>query len=153
MFKNFERILDFYGIKFSFHRHLARNPFICDCNLRWLNAYLHAHPIETSGAKCESPKRAQKRKIDSMRDDKFKCKGKHDPIFFHISLLKRNAGTHNPDIQVGNAVGYFPSFGWTEGSSLTIRVKKWVSDIWKYFSIRSFFPSISNFFLSPWNYE
>ncbi|PBC34806.1 Protein slit [Apis cerana cerana] len=65
--------------------HLARNPFICDCNLRWLNAYLHAHPIETSGAKCESPKRAQKRKIDSMRDDKFKCKGDEE-------LLTKRAG-------------------------------------------------------------
>ena len=79
-------------------RHLARNPFICDCNLRWLNAYLHAHPIETSGAKCESPKRAQKRKIDSMRDDKFKCKGKHDPISLISSLLKRIAGTHGTQV-------------------------------------------------------
>ena len=68
-----------------FRRHLARNPFICDCNLRWLSAYLHAHPIETSGAKCETPKRAQKRKIDSMRDDKFKCKGKHNSTFRYIS--------------------------------------------------------------------
>ncbi|XP_076624299.1 slit guidance ligand isoform X1 [Colletes latitarsis] len=65
--------------------HLARNPFICDCNLRWLSAYLHAHPIETSGAKCESPKRVQKRKIDSMRDDKFKCKGDEE-------LLTKRAG-------------------------------------------------------------
>ncbi|XP_032672289.1 protein slit isoform X1 [Odontomachus brunneus] len=65
--------------------HLARNPFICDCNLRWLSAYLHAHPIETSGAKCEMPKRAQKRKIDSMRDDKFKCKGDEE-------LLTKRAG-------------------------------------------------------------
>ncbi|KAL2716190.1 protein slit isoform X3 [Vespula squamosa] len=65
--------------------HLAKNPFICDCNLRWLSAYLHAHPIETSGAKCESPKRAQKRKIDSMRDDKFKCKGDEE-------LLTKRAG-------------------------------------------------------------
>ncbi|XP_047346786.1 protein slit isoform X5 [Vespa velutina] len=65
--------------------HLAKNPFICDCNLRWLSVYLHAHPIETSGAKCESPKRAQKRKIDSMRDDKFKCKGDEE-------LLTKRAG-------------------------------------------------------------
>ncbi|RLU25890.1 hypothetical protein DMN91_002052 [Ooceraea biroi] len=65
--------------------HLARNPFICDCNLRWLSVYLHAHPIETSGAKCEMPKRAQKRKIDSMRDDKFKCKGDEE-------LLTKRAG-------------------------------------------------------------
>ncbi|XP_058798231.1 protein slit isoform X2 [Phymastichus coffea] len=53
--------------------HLARNPFICDCNLRWLSEYLHKNPIETSGARCESPKRALKRRIDNMRDDKFKC--------------------------------------------------------------------------------
>lgn len=81
-----------------FHRHLAKNPFICDCNLRWLSAYLHAHPIETSGAKCESPKRAQKRKIDSMRDDKFKCKGKHNSTF-SVSLLKTSRGQC---IQVGS---------------------------------------------------
>ncbi|XP_044585787.1 protein slit isoform X1 [Cotesia glomerata] len=65
--------------------HLAKNPFICDCNLRWLSLYLHEHPIETSGAKCESPKRAAKRKIDVMRDEKFKCKGDE-------KLLTKRAG-------------------------------------------------------------
>ncbi|XP_015174039.1 PREDICTED: protein slit isoform X3 [Polistes dominula] len=65
--------------------HLAKNPFICDCNLRWLSIYLHDNPIETSGAKCEFPKRTQKRKIDSMRDDKFKCKGDEE-------LLTKRAG-------------------------------------------------------------
>ncbi|KAK9745235.1 Leucine rich repeat [Popillia japonica] len=53
--------------------HLGRNPFICDCNLRWLAEYLHRNPIETSGAKCDTPKRMQKRKIETLRDDKFKC--------------------------------------------------------------------------------
>lgn len=56
------------------HRHLARNPFICDCNLRWLAEYLHKNPIETSGARCESPKRMHRRRIEALRDDKFKCK-------------------------------------------------------------------------------
>ncbi|XP_063990691.1 protein slit isoform X1 [Diachasmimorpha longicaudata] len=65
--------------------HLAKNPFICDCNLRWLSLYLHEHPIETSGAKCESPKRTAKRKIDVMRDEKFKCKGDE-------KLLTKRAG-------------------------------------------------------------
>lgn len=84
-----------------FRRHLARNPFICDCNLRWLNAYLRDHPIETSGAKCESPKRAQKRKIDALRDN-FKCKGKHDLDFSDISLLTVSLGYGLRD---GNARG------------------------------------------------
>ncbi|GAB6025016.1 hypothetical protein CHUAL_010127 [Chamberlinius hualienensis] len=53
--------------------HLARNPFICDCNLKWLADYLHKNPIETSGARCENPKRVQRRRIGQMKDKKFKC--------------------------------------------------------------------------------
>ncbi|XP_057665439.1 protein slit isoform X2 [Diorhabda carinulata] len=53
--------------------HLARNPFICDCNLKWLAEYLHKNPIETSGARCETPKRMQRRRIESLKDEKFKC--------------------------------------------------------------------------------
>jgi len=57
-------------------RHLARNPFICDCNLRWLSEYLQSHPIETSGARCDSPRRMQRKKIGLVKNDKFRCKGK-----------------------------------------------------------------------------
>ncbi|ALC41858.1 sli [Drosophila busckii] len=53
--------------------HLAKNPFICDCNLRWLADYLHKNPIETSGARCESPKRMHRKRIESLREEKFKC--------------------------------------------------------------------------------
>ncbi|XP_017468504.1 PREDICTED: protein slit isoform X2 [Rhagoletis zephyria] len=53
--------------------HLAKNPFICDCNLRWLADYLHKNPIETSGARCEAPKRMHRRRIESLREEKFKC--------------------------------------------------------------------------------
>lgn len=56
------------------NRHLARNPFICDCNLRWLADYLHKNPIETSGARCDAPKRMHRRRIEALRDEKFKCK-------------------------------------------------------------------------------
>jgi len=58
-----------------FDRHLARNPFICDCNLRWLSEYLQSHPIETSGARCESPRRMQRKKIGLVKNEKFRCKG------------------------------------------------------------------------------
>ncbi|XP_013386131.1 slit homolog 2 protein isoform X2 [Lingula anatina] len=66
--------------------HLARNPFICDCNLRWLSSYLHTHPIETSGARCETPERMQRKKIGSIRQSKFRCRGGEE-------YRTKNAGT------------------------------------------------------------
>ncbi|XP_051157460.1 protein slit isoform X1 [Leptopilina boulardi] len=53
--------------------HLGRNPLICDCNLRWLSNYLHKNRIDTSNPKCDSPKRLFNKKIDMVRDEKFKC--------------------------------------------------------------------------------
>ncbi|KAL1130294.1 hypothetical protein AAG570_013232, partial [Ranatra chinensis] len=55
--------------------HLGHNPLICDCNLRWLAEYLRRNPIETSGARCETPKRMQWKRIRALRAEKFKCKG------------------------------------------------------------------------------
>ena len=37
--------------------------------------YLNKHPVETSGAKCEGPKKFQKRKLTQLDPTKFKCKG------------------------------------------------------------------------------
>ncbi|XP_061385192.1 protein slit isoform X2 [Danaus plexippus] len=59
--------------------HLGRNPFSCDCSLRWLGAYLRRNPIETSGAKCDSPKRMNRKRIDALRDENFKCKPGEEP--------------------------------------------------------------------------
>ncbi|XP_055874290.1 slit homolog 2 protein-like isoform X2 [Biomphalaria glabrata] len=55
--------------------HLARNPFICDCNLKWLAHYLEKSPVETSGVRCLTPKRVRKQKINQLKPEKFKCKG------------------------------------------------------------------------------
>ncbi|XP_072943224.1 protein slit [Epargyreus clarus] len=61
--------------------HLGRNPFACDCALRWLAVYLRKNPIETSGAKCESPKRMNRKRIDALREENFKCKpGEEAPL-------------------------------------------------------------------------
>lgn len=68
-------------------RHLARNPFICDCNLRWLADYLHKNPIETSGARCDAPKRMHRRRIEALRDEKFKCK--LSPLLFALLFLTK----------------------------------------------------------------
>lgn len=55
--------------------HLGDNAFICDCNLKWLANYLQKNPVETSDAKCEEPKRLQRRRITSLDPSKFKCRG------------------------------------------------------------------------------
>ncbi|WAR20834.1 SLIT-like protein [Mya arenaria] len=55
--------------------HLGRNPFVCDCNLAWLADYLEANPIETSGARCERPRRMERKKLAATKSSKFKCKG------------------------------------------------------------------------------
>ncbi|CAH4035997.1 unnamed protein product [Pieris brassicae] len=58
--------------------HLGRNPFSCECGLRWLATYLRRNPIETSGAKCDAPKRLARKRIDALREDNFKCKAGDD---------------------------------------------------------------------------
>ena len=56
-------------------RHLARNPFHCDCRISWIADWLSANPVETSGARCEGPKKMHKRKLASLREDQLKCYG------------------------------------------------------------------------------
>merc|ERR1712020_841431 len=57
--------------------HLARNPFHCDCRISWIADWLSAHPVETSGARCEGPKKMHKRKLSSLREDQLKCYGEY----------------------------------------------------------------------------
>ncbi|RLW09103.1 hypothetical protein DV515_00002901 [Chloebia gouldiae] len=56
--------------------HLAQNPFICDCHLKWLADYLHTNPIETSGARCTSPRRLANKRIGQIKSKKFRCSAK-----------------------------------------------------------------------------
>uniref|UniRef100_A0A6I8RF58 Slit homolog 1 protein n=1 Tax=Xenopus tropicalis TaxID=8364 RepID=A0A6I8RF58_XENTR len=56
--------------------HLAQNPFICDCNLKWLADFLRTNPIETSGARCASPRRLANKRIGQIKSKKFRCSGK-----------------------------------------------------------------------------
>ncbi|XP_012937853.1 slit homolog 2 protein [Aplysia californica] len=58
--------------------HLARNPLICDCNLKWLAHYLEKYPVETSGVRCLTPRRVRKKKISLLRPEKFRCKGSEE---------------------------------------------------------------------------
>lgn len=59
-----------------FSSHLAQNPFICDCNLKWLADYLRTNPIETSGARCASPRRLANKRIGQIKSKKFRCSGR-----------------------------------------------------------------------------
>lgn len=60
-------------------RHLAQNPFICDCNLKWLADFLRTNPIETSGARCASPRRLANKRIGQIKSKKFRCSGSRWP--------------------------------------------------------------------------
>lgn len=59
--------------------HLAQNPFLCDCHLRWLADFLQDNPIETSGARCSSPRRLASKRISQIKSKKFRCSGTEDP--------------------------------------------------------------------------
>ncbi|KAM8842768.1 LOW QUALITY PROTEIN: slit homolog 1b [Synchiropus picturatus] len=56
--------------------HLAQNPFVCDCNVRWLADFLRSNPIETSGARCASPRRLANKRIAQIKSGKFRCSAK-----------------------------------------------------------------------------
>uniref|UniRef100_A0A8C0QUZ4 Slit guidance ligand 3 n=1 Tax=Canis lupus dingo TaxID=286419 RepID=A0A8C0QUZ4_CANLU len=58
--------------------HLAQNPFVCDCHLKWLADYLQDNPIETSGARCSSPRRLANKRIGQIKSKKFRCSGSED---------------------------------------------------------------------------
>ncbi|XP_023473039.1 slit homolog 3 protein [Equus caballus] len=58
--------------------HLAQNPFVCDCHLRWLADYLQDNPIETSGARCSSPRRLANKRLSQIKSKKFRCSGSED---------------------------------------------------------------------------
>ncbi|KAM6916623.1 slit homolog 1a isoform 2-T2 [Xenentodon cancila] len=60
--------------------HLAQNPFICDCNLKWLADYLRSNPIETSGARCASPRRLANKRIGQIKSKKFRCSAKEQYV-------------------------------------------------------------------------
>lgn len=56
--------------------HLAQNPFVCDCNVKWLADFLRTNPIETSGARCASPRRLTNKRIAQIKSNKFRCSAK-----------------------------------------------------------------------------
>ncbi|TRY65093.1 hypothetical protein DNTS_026850 [Danionella cerebrum] len=58
--------------------HLAQNPFMCDCHLKWLADYLFDNPIETSGARCSHPRRLSNKRISQVKGKKFRCTGAED---------------------------------------------------------------------------
>nr|XP_026691209.1 slit homolog 2 protein isoform X2 [Ciona intestinalis] len=53
--------------------HLAQNPFICDCHLRWLVSYVKKYKVETSGARCAGPRRMANKRISVAKTRRMRC--------------------------------------------------------------------------------
>ncbi|XP_032890012.1 slit homolog 1 protein isoform X1 [Amblyraja radiata] len=71
--------------------HLAQNPFICDCHLKWLADYLRSNPIETSGARCASPRRLANKRIGQIKSKKFRCSAKEQ--YFIPGMVDQRLGS------------------------------------------------------------
>uniref|UniRef100_A0A8C8VEF8 Slit homolog 1 protein n=1 Tax=Pelusios castaneus TaxID=367368 RepID=A0A8C8VEF8_9SAUR len=75
--------------------HLAQNPFICDCNLRWLADFLRTNPIETSGARCASPRRLANKRIGHIKSKKFRCSAKEQYFIPGTEDYQLNSECHS----------------------------------------------------------
>ena len=66
---------------------------------------MSAFPVETSGARCEGPKKMHKRKLASLRQDQLKCYGEFfqntEPIvqksFFYAMINDTDGWSYNND--------------------------------------------------------
>lgn len=63
----------FDGMKSLQTLHLARNPFSCDCGLSWLAEWMDRNPVETSGARCDQPRKLHKKKMATIKPEQMKC--------------------------------------------------------------------------------
>lgn len=81
--------------------HLAQNPFMCDCHLKWLADYLFDNPIETSGARCSHPRRLANKRISQVKGKKFRCTGRrqvHSHTHTPTTTTNKQAGSHRRNI-------------------------------------------------------
>lgn len=78
--------------------HLAQNPFICDCNLKWLADYLRSNPIETSGARCTSPRRLANKRIGQIKSKKFRCSANEQYIIPGTEDARLNNDCNNEPV-------------------------------------------------------
>lgn len=71
--------------------HLARNPFYCNCDQKWLVGWMKKNPVETSGVRCEEPKNLHKKKMISLDQGMMQCT--NDPT--ERALAQRCSETMN----------------------------------------------------------
>lgn len=81
-----------HHLRLSSPSHLAQNPFMCDCHLKWLADYLFDNPIETSGARCSHPRRLANKRISQVKGKKFRCTGKTSVK--QLEIYSENTGNY-----------------------------------------------------------
>lgn len=72
---------------------------MCDCHLKWLADYLQDNPIETSGARCSSPRRLANKRISQIKSKKFRCSGNQVTGARPHFLTQNTAAPERPVIQ------------------------------------------------------